>query len=348
MLSLCSWQRVRIFVFHSWVYPCVLRRLTLPLPGGKVKDEGEETWKQYQQPPHKLGCNDTTQRENKRGSHTAAEDLYDELTPPFGSKGMNRKSGISILLKLGSFCLRTRRSEELPATSQPVSRSAELSPRAARPGPHRCVRGLPSQLQHPPGRQGGRLPNVLRYPSSFFLPCFQTGFPSCWMWFKTNPPPRWPLGARPRGVWGPPPAPRAARGSPAPVASGVPHRGAQGLSRSRRVSGSRRPQRDQKPVGGWPQGRPGRPSRSGSPRFSGEGADAAAGGGGPGGACAPGLPQPDAEPVQGRTEALRSKELPPQGWGRAGPGQGAWRDVEGTGAGDPRPPPPRPSLSFPV
>lgn len=49
------------------------------------------------------------QRENKRGSHTAAEDLYDELTPPFESKGMSRKSGINILLKLGSFCLRTRR-----------------------------------------------------------------------------------------------------------------------------------------------------------------------------------------------------------------------------------------------
>lgn len=80
----------------------------MPLPEGKVKDEGEETWKQYQQPPHKLGCN-TMQRENKRGSHTAAEDLYDELTPPFESKGMSRKSGINILLKLGSFCLRTRR-----------------------------------------------------------------------------------------------------------------------------------------------------------------------------------------------------------------------------------------------
>lgn len=128
-------------------------------------------------------------------------------------------------------------------------------------------------------------------------------------------------------MWGPPH--RAAGGSPAPVASGVPRRGAQGLSRSRRVSGSRRPQRDQKPVGGWPLGKPGRLGRSGSPRFSGEGADAAAGGGGPGVACAPGLPQPDVEPAQSRTEALRSRAAAPR-LGSGGPWAGGLEGRGGT------------------
>lgn len=208
--------------------------------------------------------------------------------------------------------------------------------------------GFPLSCSNPPptpGRQGGQLPNVLLYPPFFFIPCFQTGFPSCWMWFKTNPPPvgRWGCGRA--GCGGRPTEPPAGVRPPWPRGFPAAGRRAFPAAAGCRVPDARRGIRSPWAAGRWGSrgawaeaGVPVSLEREPTPRREAGGRVWRA----PLASRSPTSSQPRVGPKP------CAAELPPRGWGRVGPGQGAWRDVEGRGGNGSRELPPTTSSPEPV